>query len=629
MSIPRHAITEIAHANLILRDDNRTVTRSAQNTKERAANIKEIGILQNIVVTKADKEGFYFLEAGYGRHASVELLIKEKVTTAETFFYPAMIANENNLSAIIKLAENSNRDALHPVDEFLTYQKAVSDGKAIKVIANTMGVTVKHVNQRLTLAKLSPVIIDALRQNTITVKAAEVFTLCNIERQEMIFSGLSYHELSRHDLIKSRILNEKISSYDSTVIYLGLPAYKKAGGQVTQSLFDDTAIIENADLLRSLAKEKLEDEAKQFGIDGWKWTEVFLGDPTDSPLFSSTTPIQSKGNNFPPEKAQEITETQLKINNLYDLDELTEKDHHAIADLEARIYALEEESELYDCYDETEMRFAGCIIGISPAGNIQILKGRIHAEDKRALHDELYSELTDDNQNATYTPPMPEDETGYTQALTTDLSATRTALLQAAIAQSHSHAIDLGIFSIADSLLRQNHRGYCGKASSIALTVATLESADPSAIEVLEKTKLKLNLSWTKEGKNETRFIKFSELTREEKDAIFAYCVARGIQPHLSTMQGVPEPLKIVTSEITPHYRKHWTPERNSYFKRLSAVQLLEIGQTLFGDAWSEGNKDSAKKDLVDDIANAFSGKKENLTEDEKRRIAQWTPSGF
>lgn len=233
MNIPRHQITEISHSKLILRDDNRTVTRSEQNTKLRAANIKEIGILQNIVVTKAEKEGFYYLEAGYGRHASVELLITDNITTADTFFYPAMIANEDNLSAIIKLAENSNRDALHPVDEFLTYQKAVSEGKTIKAIANTMGVTVKHVNQRLTLAKLSPVIIDALRHNSITVKAAEAFTLCNTERQEMIFSGLNNYELTRPDTIKARILETKISTYDPIAIYVGAAAYKKAGGHVT------------------------------------------------------------------------------------------------------------------------------------------------------------------------------------------------------------------------------------------------------------------------------------------------------------------------------------------------------------------------------------------------------------
>lgn len=629
MNIPRHQITEISHSKLILRDDNRTVTRSEQNTKLRAANIKEIGILQNIVVTKAEKEGFYYLEAGYGRHASVELLITDNITTADTFFYPAMIANEDNLSAIIKLAENSNRDALHPVDEFLTYQKAVSEGKTIKAIANTMGVTVKHVNQRLTLAKLSPVIIDALRHNSITVKAAEAFTLCNTERQEMIFSGLNNYELTRPDTIKARILETKISTYDPIAIYVGAAAYKKAGGHVTQSLFDETTIFENADLLRTLAKEKLATEAKQFGTDGWKWLEFFLGDPTDSPLLTATQPIQSTGSTFPPEKAQEITATQIKVNGLYDLGEPTEKDYLETTDLEARIYALEEEKELYKCYDETEMRFSGCIIGISPTGKIQMIKGRIHADDLRALHDELYSELTSDDDSGTYTPPAPQDETGYTQALTTDLSATRTALLQAAIAQSHAHAIDLGIFSIADSLLRQSQRGVCSKASSITLNIAELEGADASAISTLEKAKLKLNLGWTKEGKNQARFNKFSELSREEKDAIFAFCVARGIQPHLSTMRGISEPLQIVTNELNPNYRQNWTPERNSFFKRLSTTQLLEIGQTLFGDAWREGNKETAKKDLVDDLANAFSGKKENVTDDEKRRIAHWTPSGF
>lgn len=629
MNIPSHQITKISHSKLILRDDNRTVSRNEENTKLRAANIKMVGILQNIVVTKAEQEGYFYLEAGYGRYASIEILIAENATTAETFFYPAMIAEQSNLSTIIKLAENSNRDDLHPVDEFLTYQKAVSDGKKVKEIANIMGVDVKHVNQRLTLAKLSPVIINALRENIITVKAAEAFTLCNTERQELIYSGLSFHELSNHSLIKRRILEDKVNNHDPIAKFVGESAYKKAGGQITKSLFDDTTIFENADLLRAIAKEKLEQEAKEFGIDGWKWIEYFLGDAVDSPVCGKTKPLNSTGNACPAHIAQEIIENKNKLDKLYDNEEWNAEDSNAIDALESRNNQLEEDAEIYDLYDESEMRFAGCIVGISPAGTLQILKGRITTEDKIALDDST-REATESPASDNVTQPAttaPVSDSGYSQALKTDLSETRTALLQAAIAQSHDHAITLGIFSIADTLLRKNSHGYCGKGSHISLNASPLEAADAKAMQEIEKARKKLNLSWTS-GNNETRFNTFAALSREEKDAIFAYCVARGIQPHLAS-PSVPESLAITTANVNPFYRKSWTPERDSFFKRVPVSELLEIGQTIFGGDWAEHQKDTPKKDLVNELSNAFSGKATGLPDDVKQRIAHWTPNGF
>lgn len=616
-AIPHHQICKIAHSKLILRDDNRTVERNKENTKLRAANIKEIGILQNIVVTKAEQEGHFYLEAGYGRYASVEILIAEKATTADDFFYPAMIAEKSNLSAIIKLAENNNRDSLHPVDEFLTYQKAIKDGHKVKEIANTMGVSIKHVNQRLTLAKLSPVIIDALRVNKITVAVAEAFTLCDTERQEMIFAGLNSWECERPDIVKKRIIDDKMNAADSLVHFVGLNTYKKAGGQVTQSLFDSTAIIENAELLRSLAREKLEAEAKQYGIDGWKWVELYLGEAVDCPIFSKTGALQAINNTTPSEIAQAIITTQTELNALNDIAEPSADHYNRMSELESKLYELEEAAELYDIHSPENMAFSGCIVGVSPTGKIQILKGRYFDADM--------PRETDTNQAI---PANAGDEKEYTEALTSDLSRTRTALLQAAIAQSYDHAIDLGIFSIADNFLRVQHRGYCSKGSAISLTADTLENADNRALAVLEKVRLSLNLGWTNIGKNDDRYHAFTALSRTEKDAIFAYCVARGVQPHLASHL-TPEPVKIITEAINPFYRQHWAPERDSYFKRLSIAQLLEIGQEIFGDAWSEGNKGTTKKDLVNEIADAFSGKNKTLTDEQKRCIAHWTPKGF
>src|SRR5690606_31100793 len=122
------------------------------------------------------------------------------------------------------------------VDEFMAYADALASSIPLKEIANTNGVTVKHVKQRLRLAKLSPAILDALRSNTLTVEAAEAFTLTDdLERQEQVFKMLPEWQYDRPDCIRQLIINEKITNSHCLALFVSHKDYKRAGGQITTS----------------------------------------------------------------------------------------------------------------------------------------------------------------------------------------------------------------------------------------------------------------------------------------------------------------------------------------------------------------------------------------------------------
>ncbi|MFF0952260.1 hypothetical protein ACFYE9_32995 [Rhizobium leguminosarum] len=62
--------------------------------------------------------------------------------------------------AEISLAENTQREAMHIVDEILAYRELAETGMAPENIAARFGQSVITVRQRLNLAGLSPKVLD-------------------------------------------------------------------------------------------------------------------------------------------------------------------------------------------------------------------------------------------------------------------------------------------------------------------------------------------------------------------------------------------------------------------------------------------------------------------------------------
>lgn len=625
--IPQLDVVKIPHSKLIKNSTNRTVKRDAGNVKRRAAHILKMGILQNIVVTPLpDKEGFYQIEAGEGRYESVELLIREGKADADTFLYPAMVADASNLADLIKLAENSNRDDLHPVDEFLTYQSAVESGNDIKEVAVTNGVTLKYVKQRLQLAKLSPYLLDMLRSSQLPLESAEVFTLVeDHERQDNVFKSLTKWDRENPSAIKTILLAEKISSMHPLAQFVGKDAYRKAGGSVTSSLFDDTEVYENPDLLRKLALAQLQDAAKK--LKGWSWVEVTTESPYNE-LYQSTSGLIPTGKSIPKALQKEAQALEEEADKLNALDDLTQEQDKRLDEIWERLDAISDEEEHYNQYDKKEMAVAGCIVGIEN-GRLGISLGRVKPEDLPKLAAlKSKEEAKSDNEQVVLTPQVKtESSEDYTQALTQDMSSTRTALLQAQLAEHPDLAYDLGVFSLADSLLREGMAGWSPNPTSLSVQANQLENADSDAISALDKAKKRLNLTWAR-GKAGERFAKFQALDSAEKAAIFAFCVSRGITSHLSNSNSTAPALMMVTEQLKPDFRRDWTPTKDTYFKRIKAQQLVAIGEELLGQDWAAANKNTAKKLLVEAISGLFTG--ETPAEDAvKEKVARWTPPGF
>src|SRR5690606_27512455 len=121
----------------------------------------------------------------------------------------------------------------------------------------------------------------------------------------------------RPSCIKRILLAEKVSSEHPLAKFVGKIAYKKAGRSIVSSLFDDTEVYENHDLLQQLALKRLQDEAKR--LTGWGWVEITIDSPYND-LYHSTAPLIPVGKLLPEDHQNEIMELEKEAEELDELD---------------------------------------------------------------------------------------------------------------------------------------------------------------------------------------------------------------------------------------------------------------------------------------------------------------------
>ena len=148
--------------------------------KELAISIKEHGVIQPIIVRKANEK--YEIIAGERRYKAAALAGLTKI--------PAIIRNlDDKESAKVALLENLQRKNLNPIEEARTYQKILEiDEMTQEELAKTMGKSQSAVANKIRLLALSDKVQNALLKEQISERHAR--TLLNItdakEQQEML-----------------------------------------------------------------------------------------------------------------------------------------------------------------------------------------------------------------------------------------------------------------------------------------------------------------------------------------------------------------------------------------------------------------------------------------------------------
>ncbi|MUO87147.1 ParB/RepB/Spo0J family partition protein [Agrobacterium vitis] len=430
-------IPDIRHIPLIKLVPSATNVRRVNATagvSELADSIEAHGLIQNLTVRKAKKGDKFEVVAGARRLAALRLLVKEGIYN-KLVEIPCKVLDAES-DAEISLAENTQRESMHVVDEILGYRQLTEEGMTLETVAARFGQSVATVRQRLKLAHLSPRILDAMREDELTIEQAKALALSDDHaEQESVWFDRDHWSRQPQNL-RSLLTREHVPSRDRLARFVGIEAYEAAGGGIVRDLFDEdgTTFLTDRALLVKLATEKLEQASEPLKIQGWKWIEISF-DP--SIVYSGGySRIHAEARELTPDEQAELATLGETFDDLSaKIEAYAEGDPQIDAD-EARLYETEQKIDAIrdaaKSYDPAELALAGCIVTVAHNGTLQVAEGYVKAEDRAAiarLQDGEEGQVTDDT-DALPAAAQVEPETGYSATLIEEMTAIRTAALR-------------------------------------------------------------------------------------------------------------------------------------------------------------------------------------------------------
>ena len=458
----RAAIEQIPLSRLVPSKANVRRVNAGVGVSELADSIEALGLIQNLTVRRAKKDK-YEVVAGSRRLAALNLLVKEGRLAGDTDI-PCNVRDDHDTE--LSLAENVQREAMHIVDEILSYRKLAEDGMAPDVIASRFGQSVITVRQRLKLANLSPKVLEELRNDEMSIEQARALALSDShEEQERVwFEAPAWNRDPRS--LRSLLTRDHVRSTDRLARFVGLEAYEAAGGGIVRDLFgeDSSTFLTDRALLTQLAMAELGQAAEAVKSEGWAWVETSL---ETSSLYNS-----GYGRIYPQTRAltdEEETELsaladtldalQAEIEGYEEGDPAIEGEEAKLADIQQQMEDIQNATR---SYAPQEMALAGCIAAIDHGGALQINRGYVKSEDREALSklqrgdtDDTPTDGEDDGKAVTAEP-----DAIYSAALVEELTAIRTAALRVEVANRPAIALAALLYPLVGRIFHSGYTSY-------------------------------------------------------------------------------------------------------------------------------------------------------------------------
>jgi ParB family chromosome partitioning protein len=378
--------TSIPLDKLVLHDGNARHVEANASITGLAADIEARGLLQSLSVRALNNEageetGEFGVQAGGRRLRALQLLVKQK-KLAKDAPIPCIVRTGGFVEAD-SLAENVEREALHPLDQFGAFKALADQGQGEETIAAAFRVTPAVVKQRLRLAKASPVLLTAYREDEITLDQLMAFCLTEDHaRQEQVLEAIGRQWNKSPEAIKRMIAETSVDAEDRRALFVGLAAYEAAGGFVLRDLFDEDSAgwLQDPALLDRLVAEKLQAEAASIRSEGWKWVEAAIDFPWNHKHdYRTLQPVEPA---LSAEEEARLEAMGTQLDELERQEELSAEDEERIETLKRQIAEMENKSALYA---ENQKAIAGAFVSLRDDGFLEIERGYVRREDQAAL----------------------------------------------------------------------------------------------------------------------------------------------------------------------------------------------------------------------------------------------------
>jgi ParB family transcriptional regulator, chromosome partitioning protein len=596
---------------------------------ELKASIAARGLLQNLIVRPGAK-GKFEVEAGERRRKAMLALADDKVLPKDQEVTCLVLEDTSEGAIETSLAENFHRLAMNPADEAQAFASLIEAGASIEDVARRFGLTVRFVEGRLRLAKLAPVVFEALASGEITLDLAKAYGATSDRAiQARVFEQVSTgYYAPNPDSIRRMVLSGTVRGSDPRARLVGRDAYIAAGGLIERELFDDedSEAWTDVALLETLAAAKMEEQAKVLAEEqGLAWVKPTLDPYASHDLVEGLVRL--------PAESAPLTEAELAR-----LDELdTSYDEHAailededsaeeaVAAAEAAIEAIERE-----CQD---IRARPPVIAPelkSEAGMILVLSRDGTPVLQPVFYGEREAEGGNDDAVEIVSGEAGEGKrrAALSKRLVDELAMQRRDVLALHVASDPGLALDLMVFTLADAdTLDYRARSVTTlRGGAPAGPIIGFEAKDAAASASLAEFKSGLDENWRGGADVSERFDRFRTLSDEARAAWLGHVVGRTLEASLN-MAGE---RRIdfhdhLASLIGIDMAAWWRPTAANYFDRVSKAVILDALAAVGGPELSSRFASVKKGDLAMSAERVFAGT--YITEVEVReRALAWVP---
>lgn len=561
----------------------RTIPYSAESVSGLAETIFTLGLLQNLVV-HAMPEGIYGVAAGGRRLSAMELLVERGSYLPEHEVAVKVVAED--LARAVSLAENSNRQDMHPAEQIVSFRGMAEEGKTAAQIGAQQGFSPRHVQRMLKLAGLAPSILEALAKDELTTDHCHALALEDDQaRQVEVLEAarkLSYNTKPEVYRIRNLITDSEVSTDSEKFRFVGESAFKE--GEIRRDLFsDDEGGYVSSALLNIRAEQKLQALADAIQKDeGWAWalgrTSKIWHHGEDANLYDAEPEPTPE-----PEYTEEESERAAALHDMLDADvnaegeALSDEESHRMFD---ELQAIESVAQAR-AYPPKRKAVQGVVVSLdSYSSDVCIQRGVLRREPQT---EEEQGAETPNNTSVSriYTSEREVDPIDdISLPLVTKMSSERTLCVQATLMQNTPTAVALLAWKLCKSAF--DFAGYSDNPLQVRLdcSLSSLSREAPSGkegaaylalMQEQERLAALLPAGWKSD------FTTFFTLDAKTLMALMGYCTAVGIdgvqtREHNRTSKSRLDKLE---SALGFDMRDWWQPTKDNFFGLLSKTQIV------------------------------------------------------
>lgn len=633
---------DIPFDKLVLSQSNVRRIKAGVSIEELAEDIARRGLLQGLNVRPVvDAEwvetGMFEIPAGGRRFQALSLLVKQK-RLAKTAPIPCIVRDTASeiLAEDDSLAENMQRVALHPLDQFRAFQALREKGQGEEAIAAAFFVTPQIVKQRLKLASVAPALLEVYAEDGMTLEQLMAFTVNpDHARQVQVWDAVKNSWNKEPYAIRRMLTETSVRASDRRAVFVGVDVFEAAGGLVLRDLFqgDDGGWLEDPALLDRLVTEKLQAEAEALVAEGWKWIEV----ATDLPYGHSHGLRCLAGDPAPMTDEESAAHAALLAEYRALEEEYSGQDEYP-EEIDVRLGQLERAMEDLEqrplIYDTVEVGRAGVFVTLDRDGSLAIYRGYVRPEDEpraeTAVQDGDGADATgqgDDVGGSGWTPSATsaggtvitsggqpigadaseEEDDGalkpLPERLVMELTAHRTLALREAIGRSPDVALTLLLLKlVTDTFRTSSATGSCLEASvrHVYMSAQAPDLKDSVVAKLVDER----HAAWEADlplGDDAALWDYLSVLDQGSRLALLAHCLSFGINalhekvnPYGAGISASGLTRRMAHADLVARavdldmVEAGWEPTVDGYLNRVPKARILEAVREAKGEGTAQ-----------------------------------------